>query len=262
MSTRKFDHRLRLPALAAICIALLVFLTLGPSSTALAWDDCPKGVVNDPYPGLCSRYIDTNGDGICDHSQPAPTTTTTADSATTASTVTGTIASTVTDTTAAESTTTTDSTATTPAVAGTTPPSTPSGGIQYNVSPIAVGFLVVYGLSFVLYRTKRIRVATHRKVWNVLLLATFLMTGVLGLILAIRLNYGIQIRLPFDMLFWHVETGIVMTFISFFHIGWHLKYYRSIFRRGHASARNAANTASSRTGKARLENSVSFERDA
>lgn len=38
----------------------------------LAWDDCPFGMVNDSYPGSCPRYIDTNNDGICDHSQSAP----------------------------------------------------------------------------------------------------------------------------------------------------------------------------------------------
>ena len=40
--------------------------------TVFAWDDCPKGLVDDPYPGECARYIDTDNDGICDHSQPAP----------------------------------------------------------------------------------------------------------------------------------------------------------------------------------------------
>lgn len=41
-------------------------------SNALAWDDCPLGLENDEYPGECPRYIDTDNDGICDHSQPAP----------------------------------------------------------------------------------------------------------------------------------------------------------------------------------------------
>jgi hypothetical protein len=31
---------------------------------------CPFGLVNDPYPGACKRYVDTNGDGFCDLSQP------------------------------------------------------------------------------------------------------------------------------------------------------------------------------------------------
>ena len=35
-------------------------------------DDCPYGIKNDTYPGKCPRYIDTDGDGICDHSQPPP----------------------------------------------------------------------------------------------------------------------------------------------------------------------------------------------
>jgi hypothetical protein len=29
---------------------------------------CPRGLVNDPYPGKCRRYVDRNGDGICDYS--------------------------------------------------------------------------------------------------------------------------------------------------------------------------------------------------
>jgi len=29
---------------------------------------CPFGLVNDPYPGRCKHYRDSNGDGICDYS--------------------------------------------------------------------------------------------------------------------------------------------------------------------------------------------------
>jgi len=42
------------------------------ATIAIAWDDCPFGMENDPYPGSCPRYIDVDGDGICDHSQPPP----------------------------------------------------------------------------------------------------------------------------------------------------------------------------------------------
>lgn len=31
---------------------------------------CPRGMVNDPYPGRCRNYTDNNGDGICDYSVP------------------------------------------------------------------------------------------------------------------------------------------------------------------------------------------------
>ena len=31
---------------------------------------CPFGLVDDPYPGRCRRYVDSNGDGLCDYSVP------------------------------------------------------------------------------------------------------------------------------------------------------------------------------------------------
>jgi hypothetical protein len=57
-----------------LIIMLLMFTFLLPaiSGGVYAWDDCPKGLVNDEYPGECSRYVDTDGNGICDHSEPAP----------------------------------------------------------------------------------------------------------------------------------------------------------------------------------------------
>ena len=56
-----------------ILLAIIVILgfTMAPGSVS-AWDDCAKGLVDDPYPGECARYVDTDNDGICDHSQPAP----------------------------------------------------------------------------------------------------------------------------------------------------------------------------------------------
>jgi len=31
---------------------------------------CPRGLLNDPYPGRCHHYVDADGDGICDYSVP------------------------------------------------------------------------------------------------------------------------------------------------------------------------------------------------
>lgn len=55
----------------AIVLLIAIFIQVLP---VFAWDDCPLGLVNDPYPGSCPRYVDTNGDGICDHSQSPPET--------------------------------------------------------------------------------------------------------------------------------------------------------------------------------------------
>jgi len=63
--------RITIYTITALCL-------LGFALPVLAWDDCPLGLVDDPYPGACRRYVDTNGDGICDHSQSDPGLTATA----------------------------------------------------------------------------------------------------------------------------------------------------------------------------------------
>ena len=55
-------------------IMIFIFPLLLPMAGGeiYAWDDCPKGMVNDEYPGNCPLYVDTDGNGICDHSESAP----------------------------------------------------------------------------------------------------------------------------------------------------------------------------------------------
>jgi hypothetical protein len=121
------------------------------------------------------------------------------------------------------------------------------GPPHYYLSPVAIVFIIIYGVSFALYRTRRMRVTTHRRIWNVLLLATFLMCGVVGLVLAVGVTREIPWEAPAWLLVWHVETGIVMCFISFFHIGWHLRYYMAVVsgkrRAGSSERRPAAGKA-------------------
>jgi hypothetical protein len=273
---------------------------------ALAWDNCPKGLANDPYPGACRRYVDTDGDGICDLSQSNPddsTTTTTlavttttsgepptgdcplgpcagcgacfsigvtadanssdaslatlaaagggaavaeaSDSPLTTSTTppssdTNTVASgeTAASAGADSSDSGTATSAAVPAAALVAEQTAESGFItHYLISPIALGFFLIYGVSFFLYRTKRIRIATHRKIWNILLLGTFLITGIFGLILTIQLDYPLPFNIPIDLLFWHVEAGIAMSLISLFHLGWHFNYYKNVVRNARSTVR-------------------------
>lgn len=102
------------------------------------------------------------------------------------------------------------------------------GPPHYYLSPVAIAFLLIYGVSFALYRTKRMRVATHRKAWNLMLLATFLICGLLGLVLVVGITRPTPWEIPSWLLVWHVETGIAMSLISFFHLGWHARYYLAI----------------------------------
>jgi len=53
-----------------LIIALsIISIFLLSANIAMAWDDCPFGFKDEAYPGTCWRYVDTNNDGICDHSQ-------------------------------------------------------------------------------------------------------------------------------------------------------------------------------------------------
>jgi hypothetical protein len=40
-------------------------------TTARQQTQCPKGLVNDPYPGRCRQYVDSTGSGYCDLSEMA-----------------------------------------------------------------------------------------------------------------------------------------------------------------------------------------------
>jgi hypothetical protein len=312
IATRKAT-RLILVAVVVLTMAGMVFGFALPDA-ALAWNNCPKGLTNDPYPGACRRYVDTNGDGICDLSQSEPAaSTTTSLPVSTTDTVTTSTTSTTKVTTAAGSLTTTtaasgepptgncplgpcigcracvsisvdvqdganiastgaatvalsgsdsngtsgtsaggtvvlaDSSATdataTAADANAQADATTSGGASlvthYLVAPIALAFFLIYGVSFVLYKLKKIRIATHRKIWNVMLLGTFLVTGVFGLILTVQLDYTLPFTIPINLLFWHVEAGIAMSLISLFHMGWHFNYYKNLVRNTRKKAREA-----------------------
>ena len=190
----------------SIIICILIILIIPTiASTVSAWDDCPFGEVNESYPGTCGRYIDTDGDNICDLSQPPPE-----------------------DRDARkDEDKPNDSTNSSIGSNGivTSSSSNTAGRINYFFIPIAVILLILYFISLTLSRKKKIKPSLHRKIWNLLLLITFLISGIFGILLAIIISYGIRLPYYSDLLFWHVEMGIAMTVISIFHIVWHRRYF-------------------------------------
>ena len=91
-----------------------------------------------------------------------------------------------------------------------------------------IGLTLAYITTHFLSRKGIIRVVTHRKFWNMALLFSFLISAVLGIILIIEINSWVDIGLPFDTLFWHVETGIAMGVIGIFHVIWHWNYFKKM----------------------------------
>jgi hypothetical protein len=54
-----------------LLLLLLLLLACSPEQPAvdITQEECPNGMVNDPYPGSCMDYIDLNQNGICDRSE-------------------------------------------------------------------------------------------------------------------------------------------------------------------------------------------------
>lgn len=184
---------------------MLVFFVLIPISTLMG-NDCPRGEIDCRYPGACARYIDKDNNGICDHSQ----------------TVTENI-----NMDAELVLTKSDSNnKTSDAIEKTN--NQPER--VYHFLPISLFLIILYTTSHILSKKKIIRVVNHRKIWNILLLITFMISGILGVLLIIEINFAVTIPLKFNILFWHVESGIAMFVISLFHIFWHWTYFKNIFK--------------------------------
>jgi hypothetical protein len=53
-------------------LLIIIFIFLVNITSIYAYEDCPYGLKNDPYPGQCGRYTDTDKSGLCDHSEKKP----------------------------------------------------------------------------------------------------------------------------------------------------------------------------------------------
>jgi hypothetical protein len=181
-------------------VLLAVIIGVGPR-VVWAWLDCPFGRVNDPAPGLCGLYVDIDHNGICDHSELAPAARAAAD----------------------------DSLAKNGQQKKQAVDAIAVKGRPYNlVWPVGLT-LGFYFLTWVLVKKKKLSLVMHRWIWNMVLLVSFLVSGLLGLLLVARINYGLKLPFSFNGLYWHVEAGIVMAIVAFIHIGWHWGYYKCIF---------------------------------
>ncbi len=200
------------------------------------WNSCPKGKVNCAYPGDCKSYIDTNNDRICDYSQPAPPATST----TKTTTPTGNTGTSDKEMTTGSAPLTSTASSDSPSASGsqvtvdarmpvTTENDTANRrGSSYYFLPVIISLVILYCLTWLLSAKKLIKTITHRKIWNVVLLVSLLGSALPGIILILNIDFDTNITLPFNMLFWHVEAGLVLGVVAVFHIAWHRRYFAKI----------------------------------
>jgi len=149
---------------------------------------CPKGLINDTYPGNCGLYTDTNNNKICDYSEESSQ------------------------------------------QLNTENPNLKLDKMEYNITLITIISVMLYLLSLFLVKYNKISPVTHKKIWNILLLITFIITALTSMIIVLKLEYGTIIQIPLNLSFWHVEIGYAMILISIFHILWHIPYFKSYLK--------------------------------
>jgi len=185
-----------------VTIFILIILS---SASIYAWDDCPFNLENDYYPGECGRYIDTDDDGICDHSQPAPEN--------------------------RENLIAYNLDSTKENIENPHQEEHKTSLPDYNFLEIFFISLFIYFSVNFLARKLQITLSREKKFWNTILLISFIGSAGLGMILVFIRDFEWFKNINLNFLFWHVEFSIVMTFLGIFHALWHLKYYLSIFKR-------------------------------
>ncbi len=164
---------------------------------AVTWNDCLLEKTNDYYPGDCPRFIDTDNDNICDHSQLPP------------------------EQREAEEE---------KEVLGIAQKEAVKNNPNYYLGPLFFFLTSFYFFTLFLSRKKIIALVAHRRFWNLLLTLSFFFNFLTSLLLILQLNYQLPLTFLPNLSFWHIETGIIFFLTSLFHLGWHLPYYRQIFR--------------------------------
>lgn len=96
----------------------------------------------------------------------------------------------------------------------------------YPFFSVIIITLILYFTSLTFSKWNIIPVNVHRKIWNIVLLISFMITGIFGIICVIKINT--KTDFPTDqLLYYHVVLGIVMVVVGFIHFFYHLSYYFS-----------------------------------
>jgi len=96
---------------------------------------------------------------------------------------------------------------------------------SYPLLSLIVLIILFYALSAAFARLGLVSKINHRRIWNVLLLGSFMITGSIGLVSVVKINYKLAVPFYDELLSYHVEFGLGMIVIGLIHLWWHLDYY-------------------------------------
>jgi len=190
---------------------VVILIALLTPIAVYAWNDCPYGTVNDPFPGQCPRYVDTNQNRICDHSE-SPSS--------------GSLSN-VSATGQANNSATNNNGNSSPnniLKANSVPPE------NFNLIPVVITTIIIYLVTYLLYLEQRLNQNLYHAIWKYVLMASLIATGVTGLILTIFINYGIQSSWNLTIDFWHAEFAIVLAVSTLLHLHLYWKQVKRVFK--------------------------------
>lgn len=101
----------------------------------------------------------------------------------------------------------------------------------YHPIPILLSMIGFYIGTYILVKIKVIKMQTHRKIWNIGLTLSFLVSGILGLVLVFFIQYAYIPSYYMDFMTLHVDFGVAMAIIALFHFLWHMNYYKNILKK-------------------------------
>jgi len=190
---------------------VVILIALLTPIAVYAWNDCPYGTVNDPFPGQCPRYIDSNQNSICDHSE-SPSS--------------GSLNNTSTTGQGDNSANNKNSNSSFSDIqnASSVPPE------NYNLIPLTITTIILYLITYLLYLENHLSRSLYYGIWKYVLLVSFIATGVTGLILTIFINYGIQSSWNLTIDFWHAEFAILMAVSTLLHIHLYWRQVKRVFK--------------------------------
>lgn len=206
---------------AAVTIPIVAIGTMSGSCAA----SCPYGLVNDPYPGQCPRYVDFNGDGICDLSQAAVLSQNTSgatdnNSAANSNPDAHSVSSNPNDTNSSinlNSNTGSDG-------------STFTDVSHFNVLPVSILIIGCYLFTHFLFSKGILSPQKHKRIWNLVLTTGFIGTGISGLLLVLLINLGIKTALNPTIDYWHAEIAVLMVIATLIHIHIYRKPLKRMFK--------------------------------
>jgi hypothetical protein len=99
---------------------------------------------------------------------------------------------------------------------------------DYNILTIIITLFMLYLITYLLYVNNNIGRGSYKQIWGLILVGSFLFVGISGIILSILADYHLVFPINFNLLFWHVESGIILAISSIFHIHIYFKQLKKI----------------------------------